>query len=193
MYPPSCGGIVLDISIVAVSSAKALPLKSTPHSSFSAPPHLTTCQHCWLWLCIILYVNIQIQKTRQGNLLVLLSQYVNIIFSGSPTRLPSSANVHCQAGTCSLLAHRPVSTLSTNVQVRVLCVHIIALCHGGHTVGYLEHICLCPLCVHTANSTCVSLSPVCDCDCKYHRYSSNICVSTRVSQKTLLSRSVCAA
>ena len=93
--PPLCGGIVLDISIVAVSSAKALPLKSTPHSSFSASPHLTICQHCWLWLCVILYVNIQIQKTRQGNLLVLLSQYVNIIFSGSPTRLPSSANVHC--------------------------------------------------------------------------------------------------
>ena len=98
--------------------------------------------------------------------------------SGSTTRLSCSANVHCQAGTCSLLAHRPVSTLSPNVQRFKFCLSVL-LCRGTWW-NPVEHICPCPLCVHSANSTCVSqIAPLsCLRECKYHRYSSDICVST---------------
>ena len=99
------------------------------------------------------------------NLLILIShlllilQYVNIVFSGRSTRLPCSANVHCQARTSSRLAHTPVSTLSPHGQRFVFRVSILLCCvpwHPEDTQWDTENT---SVCVHTANSTCVSQIP----------------------------------
>ena len=128
------------------------------------------------------------------NLLILIShlllilQYVNIVFSGRPTRLPCSANAMStvkleQAGAwhihqCQHCQHMARDSSS-------VCPYYCAVFHGTwrtHSGTQRTHLSVSPLCPHGELHMCVS-DPPCvtvNCECKYHRYSSSsdICVST---------------
>ena len=105
---PFCADFVMDISSSLVAGTVQ---KAPSHSNLvDIPPNL---------LILISH-------------LLLILQYVNIVFSGRPTRLPCSANVHCQARTSRRLAHTPVSTLSAHGQRFEFCVSILLCCVPWH-------------------------------------------------------------
>ena len=143
-YHPSCAGSVMDIpsSLVAAAVQKALS-----HSNLvDIPPNL---------LILISH-------------LLLILQYVNIVFSGRPTRLACSANVHCQARTSRRLAHTPASTLSAHGQRFEFCVSILLCCVPWHledTQWDTENTSVCVPFVSTRRTPHVCFgSPVCDCE-----------------------------
>ena len=104
---------------------------------------------------------------------------MNIIPSGSATRLPPALPMstveleHAALGRWDQCQHCQQTSSSS------VCPYYSAL-PGGHTEWDTStHLSVSPLCRHCKLHMCVSdplPPPVCD--CKYHRYSSDICVST---------------
>ena len=106
-------------------------------------------------LVLYLFVNIQthVYKTSKPAPSHLLLQYVNIPSPGSPT------SPLCQCPLSSWNRQLLADETSVNIvsrRAQVLCVHIILLCLVDTQSGTPG---LCPLCVDTANSTCVSRIP----------------------------------
>ena len=151
----SCGGFVLNIS-----KLKLCNKKNSPHSNrVGIPPSPLRSGFAFASFYILvlyLFVNIQthvykIQSKPAPSHLLL--QYVNIPSPGSPTR------PLCQCPLSSWNRQLLADETSVNIvsrRAQVLCVHIILLCLVDTQSGTPG---LCPLCVDTANSTCVSRIP----------------------------------
>ena len=150
----SCGGFVLNISKLKLCKKNSNRVGIPP-----SPLRSGFAFASFYILALYLFVNIQthvykIQSKPAPSHLLL--QYVNIPSPGSPTRLL------CQCPLSSWNRQLLADETSVNIvsrRAQVLCVHIILLCLVDTQSGTPAHICLCPLCVGTANSTCVSRIP----------------------------------